>query len=109
MYKERERATKLNVLPECEHASGPRMTDGGRRRPTTSGDDGRRMFFRFLEITGNHQTCAFSAPWQETFADARDGEGGEIGTNICSIHHPIQVAYWFQNDLSMAFNLKKTS
>ena len=29
--------------------------------------------------------------------------GGEIGTNICSVHHPIQDVYRFLNDLSMFF------
>ena len=34
----------------------------------------------------------FAAPWQGLFADAGDVDGdggGEIGTNICSINHPI--------------------
>ena len=38
-------------------------------------------FLTFLiNMEGNHQTCVFFnvfAPWQETLADALDGDGGE--------------------------------
>ena len=44
----------------------------------------------------------FLAPRQETFADARDGEGGgDIGINICSIHYPIENFQCFCIDLLM--------
>ena len=37
-----------------------------------------------------------SAPWQETFADAGDGDGeGEIGTNICPIHPQYKIFIGF--------------
>ena len=44
----------------------------------------RYFFDIFIQIIENHQKCVFfnlSAPWQETFADAGDGdEGGPFGT-----------------------------
>ena len=59
----------------------------------------KEHFLTFLiQMMGNSSTmCFFSSflsPWQETFADAGDGDGaggrgGEIGINISSIHHHI--------------------
>ena len=50
-------------------------------------------------MTENHQNyvvpfCFLKKEQKATFADAGDGDwwlggGGEIGINICSIHHPI--------------------
>ena len=38
------------------------------------------LFFGFTKLIENHQNVFFlnfPAPWQETFADARDGDGGD--------------------------------
>ena len=55
------------------------------------------FFFLFficsMMNTVDHQQCVsflnLFAHWQETFADAGDGDWGGTGTNTCSIHHPI--------------------
>ena len=49
-------------------------------------------FVSFLDDINSSKCVLFYlfAPWLETFADAGDGDGGgRIGTNTCSIYHPI--------------------
>ena len=51
-----------------------------KRLHTTLDNICRRIFLTFsIKVIESYQTCVFSyllVPWQETFADAGDGEGG---------------------------------